>query len=183
MKTIYCFNETGLKFHTSNEAEFSVYELQARSLGLQIFTGEYFPYQTNANGSLKTDSNGVFIPLSDSQLFDLGKITIEDVRAKKIREIVAKHDSDVEAGCSFEGKIFKCDGDTRRMLEEAVTIGEFPVTWLTKSREGFALDVTKAQNLLNSMRAFVKPIKVSRYTKEALVYSKNTVSEINAIEA
>ncbi|MBE7411437.1 MAG: hypothetical protein L6Q54_15765 [Leptospiraceae bacterium] len=181
MKTIYCFNETGLKFHTSNEAEFSIYEMQARAEGLQIFTGEFFPYQTNANGSLKINSSGVFIPLSDSQLFDLGKITIEEVRAKKISEIVAKHDADISAGCTFEGKIFKCDGDTRRMLEEAISIGEFPITWLTKFREGFSLDATMAQSLLNAMRAFVKPIKLFRYEKEALVYSKNSISDIAGI--
>lgn len=108
---------------------------------------------------------------------------LEDYRKIKIAEIVAKHDSDISAGCTFEGKIFNCDGDTRRLLEETITIGEYPVTWLTKTREAFSLDATKAQNLLNAMREFVKPIKLNRYSKEALVYSKTTVAEIAGIVA
>ena len=108
---------------------------------------------------------------------------LEDYRKIKIAEIVAKHDSDISAGCTFEAKLFNCDGDTRRLLEETISIGEFPVTWLTQSREAFSLDATKAQNLLNAMRSFVKPIKLNRYNKEALVYSKTTVIEIAEIVA
>lgn len=131
----------------------------------------------------KKVSAGQIVDMTLSEKIASNFFSLEDFRKIKIAEIIAKHDSDISAGCSFSGKVFNCDGDTRRLLEETITIGEFPIIWLTKTREGYSLDATKAQNLLNAMRAFVKPIKLNRYSKEALVYSKTTVAEIAGVVA
>jgi len=181
--TIYCFNDTGIKYQTSNESDFTRYATQARAEGLNIHYGSFFPYQLNPDGSVKKLVSGVYAGLSDDELISLGQLTLEHIRDLKISEIVAKHDTDIEAGCTFEGKIFRCDGDSRGMLAETISMNTYPVTWFTKTREVFILDSTKAQNLLNAMRDFVKPVKITRYAKEALVYSKTTAEEINSIEA
>lgn len=106
---------------------------------------------------------------------------LEFNKAKKISEIVAAHDLAISAGCPYDGKVFKCDGDSRNMLREAIDINEFPVTWFSILREPYVLDLTKANNLLSAMREFVKPIKIERYSKEALVFSKTTVEDVKSV--
>ena len=131
----------------------------------------------------KKVANGQIVSQTEAEKIASNFYSLEDFRKIKIAAIIAKHDTDISAGCTFDGKVFNCAGDTRRLLEETITIGEYPVTWLTQTREAYSLDATKAQNLLNAMRAFVKPIKLNRYSKEALVYSKNTVADIAEIVA
>jgi len=174
MKLVRLENNTGTIVAESDNID-SLQKLKSADSSLVIL--ENFPIPG------KKVSAGQLVDMTLAEKIATNFFALEDYRKIKIAEIVAKHDADISAGCTFEGKIFNCDGDTRRLLEETITIGEFPVTWLTKTKEAFSLDATKAQNLLNAMRTFVKPIKLNRYSKEALVYSKTTVAEIAEIVA
>ncbi|MBE7413341.1 MAG: hypothetical protein L6Q54_14810 [Leptospiraceae bacterium] len=93
MKTIYCYNNQGIKFQTINESEFSRYQIQSYKLGLQCHIGEFFPFKREASGMLTLNADGRPIELSDAEKFQLGIISESEVKEILKSKIRSKIDS------------------------------------------------------------------------------------------